>query len=762
MTLKTTRTYELLIEFFIILLIIYLPLPLGSNLPWAWQILELVVFSLGVIWALKILTTREIVYRKTWLNLLILTALSLIIIQMIPLPVGLLKWLSPQTAQLYQLIPAEDALAQTFQPITLAPAGTREAFILLSAYGLLFLVIFNNITRQAQIKRLALVMLLVGTFEAFYGLIGWLTGEAFILGWQKRAGAGQCSGTFYGGNLFAGFLVMNIPLALGLLMALGSKAQENILASPLPNGARVRVRGITSNLKTRLVPALREPIFWQRIIIGFFGVIMITALCFSNSRGGILSCLMILICCAILLSLKKPWRRYLWYLGILVVLLLGGLYWLGFEPLLTELDSVKLGTGFFANRVPIWQSAFGIFKGFPFLGTGLGSFQEVYPQYQSLVYASYQIIHAHCDYLEILTDCGVLGWLLFCGGLLYILVFLLKVIFVSGDHFGQRLALGGLLGIAGLALQNCADFNFQIPGNAAWWIALVALALSAGWFRLRGSASKKDAWRKISLLSPSRLIVFMILSLACTFFLFRGVVGALLAHSYARYPIQVHKELQIERTAKHNLNSAITQIAQAIRYNPAEPEYYYTQGSLLRSKLEIESGITRTPASLQDSHRASEIDKILNNYRVAIRLSPLNAQYHLDLGWFWAKRHLYERKDLNSANLEKADHEFRLSFYLNPNSPWVNYNASHYWLWRLSLKTVSLNQDDREKMLVQVHEHLRRLYRTGRMTPRGIIQLVWEKTNDLIILKEVIRNLDPDSSTQFKDAFDKFMKEVLK
>jgi hypothetical protein len=40
---------------------------------------------------------------------------------------------------------------------------------------------------------------------------------------------------------------------------------------------------------------------------------------------------------------------------------------------------------------------------------------------------------------------------------------------------GLRLGLLGAL--AGLALHNIVDFNWQIPANAATWVALAALAL---------------------------------------------------------------------------------------------------------------------------------------------------------------------------------------------------------------------------------------------------------------------------------------------
>ncbi|MBF0470205.1 MAG: O-antigen ligase family protein [Gammaproteobacteria bacterium] len=72
-------------------------------------------------------------------------------------------------------------------------------------------------------------------------------------------------------------------------------------------------------------------------------------------------------------------------------------------------------------RKIIWQSSIEIYKEYPYLGTGYGTFNKVYPQYRSQLddTAGY---HVHNDFLQTLVETGPIGLillLLFFGVLLY-------------------------------------------------------------------------------------------------------------------------------------------------------------------------------------------------------------------------------------------------------------------------------------------------------------------------------------------------------
>jgi O-antigen ligase len=133
-----------------------------------------------------------------------------------------------------------------------------------------------------------------------------------------------------------------------------------------------------------------------------------------------------------------------------------------------------------------------ILRDYPWKGIGLGSFEDVYPRYQSFA-ADLNVVHAHNDYAEALAESGIVGGLLLLAGLL---TFLSRAF----AHLRERLEdepgwiqLGATVGCCGLLVHSFADFNLHIPANAAWFVVLLAIA-SAG-FRpsARGSFEREGS-----------------------------------------------------------------------------------------------------------------------------------------------------------------------------------------------------------------------------------------------------------------------------
>jgi O-antigen ligase len=109
---------------------------------------------------------------------------------------------------------------------------------------------------------------------------------------------------------------------------------------------------------------------------------------------------------------------------------------------------------------------------FPAFGMGLDAFSTAYPWYQT-IWRTEWIGEAHNEYLQALLDLGVLGAALIAG----LLVLVFRAALRGARRGGRELGLFGAL--LGLALHNLVEFNWQIPANAATWVALAALALRA-------------------------------------------------------------------------------------------------------------------------------------------------------------------------------------------------------------------------------------------------------------------------------------------
>jgi len=113
----------------------------------------------------------------------------------------------------------------------------------------------------------------------------------------------------------------------------------------------------------------------------------------------------------------------------------------------------------------MYKDTWRIFVDHPWIGTGLGTLQFVYPRYESR-YDGYVVDHAHNDYLELLADTGVAGG--FCGIAFLVLLFRQGFLNLRSatTPFGVAFHSGGLAACSGLLLHSAVDFNLHIPSNA--------------------------------------------------------------------------------------------------------------------------------------------------------------------------------------------------------------------------------------------------------------------------------------------------------
>src|SRR5439155_5328682 len=133
-------------------------------------LLDAGVAVLLLLWAVRIVAARQLVLVRCPVTFLIALLLLLGLGQITPLPEPLLRFLSPQTAELYgQLLPAtqerladdsagQDPSAATGTTISLDPSATRQQCYRLLAVLLLFAVVRNNLGSTRVLRRLAVVL----------------------------------------------------------------------------------------------------------------------------------------------------------------------------------------------------------------------------------------------------------------------------------------------------------------------------------------------------------------------------------------------------------------------------------------------------------------------------------------------------------------------------------------------------------------------------------------------------------------------------
>jgi putative inorganic carbon (HCO3(-)) transporter len=484
------------INFILISLLIFTPIAFASMDFWAFSLMELGILFMIILWAIRFglvaLKRRSLTSEPKTPNselripnsqlrspglILLALFLCLIIFQMIPLPSGVVKILSPKNYELRNFLvtgspapssllvpgsssrPSALGLDSSPQPsagtffLSLVPFATQvEFFKWLTLIGFfLFLQVWSfPENRGRTLNRLILVIFLVGVFESLYGMFESFSGHHQAL--NIKLDDSSVAGTFISRNYFAGYLLMVIPLSIGYLL---SREENQIL----------RFRGWRHWLTS---------LHGKSLLVGFGVVVMILSLLFSASRMGIAS---LLFSCGLISLLLRSLRGGKKVSRIPVLILVLALLWAAWIGLDAVISRFFTSSDDFKSRWEVWVDTVRMVKDFPLFGSGLGTFTLVFPMYRSF-HITGVTNHAENDFLQLASDVGLLGI-----GLLLILfiAFFYKAVegirSLSGGDPKRYVGIGGLVGIVALMLHSLVEANVQVPANAFLFAFIFAVVL---------------------------------------------------------------------------------------------------------------------------------------------------------------------------------------------------------------------------------------------------------------------------------------------
>ena len=462
----------------------FLPIPFGAVDEWAIFIFEAgtaVLFSLYLlrgkpIDVLRAGGAREDPGLPAMLKALLGVFFAVALIQVVPLPSGVIAALSPRAASLRGGL-AELGLGEArWAALSIAPALSRAELVKDVAFALFAFVAYMSVRTRREVETVLIAVGAAAVFEAAYGLVQVFSGSEMIFAYHKKWNLGSATGTFINRNHLAGFLEMAFPLVLGLLLA---KADFFSL------GRRAK---------------LRERILWfgqeklqKTFLLGLMGAVIGLGLIFSRSRSGVLIflltlCLMVVALSAVgtgagELGMGRPGRRgrrLVRTVGLVVVLAAAVF---GLRPVIDRFTREKLILE--NGRAHFYRTAGRVVRAYPLAGTGLGTFELAYPMFEDRD-LPVVVDHAHNDYLESAVESGLVGaaalWLFFFGAFGVGLARWAK----RRDPFVKAVGLGCLGGVAALLIHSLTDFNLRIPANAAVFCLLIALLLRVTVLESRG------------------------------------------------------------------------------------------------------------------------------------------------------------------------------------------------------------------------------------------------------------------------------------
>lgn len=432
-------------------------LAFGGVYPWAYWPLAGAALLSGTM-ALVVSRAANVAVADRALRLALAGLAAAILVQLIPIPAAALSAISPATVELLaRLNPAYAAGLVSSHSLSVWPRDTGVALVLYGAFAVL-LVGTTRLLSVTGSRRLVEALTLLGALVALIGVVQKPLYSGAIYGlWELELGR-MPFGPFVNRNHFAGWMIMVLPLTLALLSA----------------GIDRGMRGLRPGWRNRVL-WFSSPEASQLVLIAAAAIVMALSVMLTMSRSGISVFLLSLLVMGwfALRALDNRSRRVTaaLCLSLLVLVVVG---WAGPDALVSRFASGDWGE--FSNRRGAWADAWSVMQRFPLAGTGLNTYWAA-----ALFYQQHELTHffaqTHNDYLQVAAEGGLL---LTVPALLCLGIFIRDVRRAMHEQRGSItwwLRAGAVTSLLAIAGQETVEFSLQMPGNAALFAIVCAIAL---------------------------------------------------------------------------------------------------------------------------------------------------------------------------------------------------------------------------------------------------------------------------------------------
>ncbi|HVE59676.1 MAG TPA: O-antigen ligase family protein [Pyrinomonadaceae bacterium] len=422
----------------------------GAVEAWSVAVFQLLILLLLLLWAIK-----SFIEKRFELNVP-LTVLPLAAFFLL----GLIQSISVNGA---------DGQIKSFSFDVEATRSTvKILFFLLGSH----LLAANFFKTRERLRSLVIFLTIFGFGLAIFGLLQYFTWNGHLYWLRPALVVTQgVIGPFVNHNHFAGYLELIVPLPIALIVA----------------GAVDR----------------------HRMLYGFAAVLMAIASIASLSRGGMISMasgLLFIIIAGIVYTRRQNRAAQeeeeeegfdeggfrakfnpaslvnLSIVALIIGAVILGTFWLANVEVIERVTKNEVistdekAETFEHSRGWIWENSLAMFRMNPVCGVGMGAFETAYPNYsRDNRGLSQNIDRAHNDYLQVLSDTGLIGGAIALAFILMIL-FLVGRSLRSREPFHAGLAIGCGGAIFSMLVHSAFDFNLQIPSTSLLFLVLTAVS----------------------------------------------------------------------------------------------------------------------------------------------------------------------------------------------------------------------------------------------------------------------------------------------
>ncbi|MBN1418567.1 MAG: O-antigen ligase family protein [Planctomycetes bacterium] len=649
------------VEIVVFMLLVFAPFAFGAVEAWAQLVVVGLVSIAVLLWGIQPRAAGPSPAIRSPVTWLFAAFVILVGIQLIPLPSGIVGFLSPRTLSLKrELLEGLPGAAEGPLAISFYPFATKSDLRMVLAAGLVFFLVLDTVRSFAQVKRFLWVIVCIGIGMGILALFEWLVPTGKLYGVRELTQGGAPAGAFVNRNNFAGFV--NLCVGAGAALAI-------LTVDRVSKGGIGGLGGRDTGL------------LW---LLWLGTAVMASMVFLCLSRGGMLSFFGAAIITYVIASWKRGVRGKSWLFTAGVAAGLGLVIWLGFDVvydrLLTVFDMIE-DSERMDVRVSLWRDLSAVVSQFPLLGTGLGTHRIVYPMFKTLPWGS-TYTHAENEYMQLIEETGILGIAIVLAMIAFVAAGLARGLLRGRSRAVTAVQVGLCFSFLAQLFHAFTDFGLHMPANACLFAVLCALILALQRLgrEAEGHEDDPDAialpsrgvvrWRPIALLLILPALVWM------------GFSGsrAAVAEHYFNEQKAVQEIVEESPQPSDEDWDRMTDLAiRAARAEPEHADYRYRAADVgwesLRRAFE-----DRDAAMREAENRIPPIIDELNEIR---KLAPTYGKALVLLGQIELvlyNNSLEGEKGAAGADLEakaRAERYIALGCRLDPTSPFSWYAAGN-------------------------------------------------------------------------------------
>lgn len=439
-------------------LLIATPLAFGTVEFWSLAAMETIALTALAVYCTRALWKKHSLYLPPG-SLPLSLLLIFILLQCVPLPGDLVRLLSPSSWDIHK-IAEQLSGTRNWQTLSIHPQATLNEFFRYASYAAFYFVAVQLLKDKGTLKLTVVIITVFGAVLSFSSILQFYTTRDMALWFFHVPENSIIVGPYINHNHYAGLMELIFPVILSLFFFYRPRTRASTF-----------IKGIIEILSQEKANI--------HLLIGAAAILVITSIFISLSRGGMISISIAMVFFTYLLMKRRISKgNTLLVISIIIVSALA-VSWFGWDQILDRFSRLKSTQGLVQDtRTDFWKDTLYIIRDFFLTGSGTGTFIDIYPTYQS-VDGELLISHAHNDYLELIAEAGIIGFVFafcFCFSVLWKTF---KAFLDRKDAYSVYIYMGSITGVLAILFHSVTDFNLHIGANGLWFFFTLGLAVSA-------------------------------------------------------------------------------------------------------------------------------------------------------------------------------------------------------------------------------------------------------------------------------------------